>query len=230
MTFDPTVPSSGSKINAQFMQLRQNFATSNSLYGLDHYSWNDFTVSNRGLHRLVTLIGQVIAPSQLATAGRIYTQNNVATIPAVTRIDPYYKFDNGSLGIGLSAPVIPFKVFAAFDANQNTSTSSAVIPGSQIYQSFNVNSISYIDSSFSPSLNLRTFTVSFINNLDNQVAGSSANYIALVSQSTPSPASIVPSIFYSQNHKNNSIQIVIFQGLIPSSVIISQVSFGIITL
>lgn len=81
MTFDPTVPSTGSLISAQYNILQTNFAQSNTLYGIDHYSWNDATVANRGLHRYLTIPVPVSPAAPLGAIVNVYSKTFAEGVP-----------------------------------------------------------------------------------------------------------------------------------------------------
>jgi hypothetical protein len=165
VTYNPNIPQTGTRIDQTYNLITTNFGQLNSIFGFDNYTWNDSSVPNRGFSKKVTLVSQGTPPTPSATAGIAFTQNNPGT--NITRIDPYYQFDTGALGAGLTAPLVPFKVFGTF-----TTAATGVVTNS-----FNIASVT---STFAS--NTLTSLVTFSNRLNNSVAGTSLVYVVFLSQ------------------------------------------------
>jgi len=189
VTYNPNIPQFGTRINQTFNLITINFGQLNTIFQTDHYTWNDASVANRGLHRHCTLVSQAAPPTPSATAGIAFCQSNVS--PSVTRIDPYYEFDTGTLGNGLTAPLVPFKAFCQFTANSPTVITSA----------FNINTITGVLAS-----SLMTFTVKFVNKLTDNPSNTAMNYVVFLASSLISSSSADSKLYYG-NTTNSGLTI-----------------------
>jgi hypothetical protein len=172
MTYDPNIPAINTRIDQTYNYLTTNFTVLNTDFAKDHYEWNFGTVADQGLHRRTTLIQQAADPGAAATRGTIYTLNNPAVLPAaITRTDPYYRFDTGALGGSAIAPLLPFKAYATFDCL--SAAQGADIPAANIYQAYNIGTIHRNNNLPGP---LLSYTVTFARPLNN-AASSPMDYI-----------------------------------------------------
>lgn len=53
MTYNPAIPQSTDLISNSQPQILTNFSQLNTLFDLNHFTWNDGTTGNRGLHRKI---------------------------------------------------------------------------------------------------------------------------------------------------------------------------------
>lgn len=66
MTYNPNIPQATDNISVDQPKILTNFSQANTLFGLDHFSFNNATVANRGLHQQVTFptpLGAAPTPS-----------------------------------------------------------------------------------------------------------------------------------------------------------------------
>ncbi len=70
MVFDPTIPQPTDKPAASQPKILSNFSLLNSLFGLNHYAFNDPTVANRAKHKYTTLVNQA-AGGPVTIAGEL---------------------------------------------------------------------------------------------------------------------------------------------------------------
>lgn len=212
MTYNPNIPQTGTRIDQTYNLITTNFGQLNTIFGNDHFTWNDASVPNRGRHKKCTLVAQSAVPSGLASAGIAFTQINPAS--NINRVDPYYKYDTSGIAAGLVPPLVPFKAFCEF-----TTTRAPVITTSNLY---NVTSVAIIGTVSGSGTG--TFLVTFTNPLSTDPPGTNIRYLVLLGCSIQSTVTYSNS---SSDQKNNSIKITVTS--IPASGNTS-VSVGVIQL
>lgn len=57
MTFNPAIPQTGTRIDQTYNLITTNFSESNTIFGNDHYAFNDANVARRGRHKHVFFPG-----------------------------------------------------------------------------------------------------------------------------------------------------------------------------
>lgn len=207
------MPVAGTKINQTFNQIRTNFSQANTIFGVDHYTFNDANSLLRGFSKKVTWFQQTVPPTAGATRGIAYARSNGVN---VSRIDPYYIFDTGALGNSMEAPILPFKVFGLIALSTATPGALAVT------QSFNVASAT-LTGGAGTQANPYQITVVFTNRLTNDVAGTAYLYPVLTGYIGPNSATL-PHIINSQQTQNSQLTLFVIGNVGASA----YVSFGVI--
>lgn len=72
MTYDPTIPILSHNITVDASQIQTNFSQLNTLYGQDHFSFNNATVGSRGLHKQITFPSAPTEPVPTGTITNVY--------------------------------------------------------------------------------------------------------------------------------------------------------------
>jgi len=70
-SYNPNIPNGSTKLNQDYINIRDNFQKINTTYGVDHIPLTDNTPSN-GYHKAVHLVQQV-APAAVSGVGSLYT-------------------------------------------------------------------------------------------------------------------------------------------------------------
>lgn len=200
MTYNPNIPQTGTRIDQTYNLITTNFGQLNTIFGNDHFTWNDASVANRGRHKKCTLVAQSAVPSGLASAGIAFSQINPAS--NVNRVDPYYKYDTSGIAAGLVPPLVPFKVFCEF-----TTTRAPVITTSNLYNVASVAIVGTVSGS-----GTGVFQITFTNPLTTDPAGTFTRYVTLVG------CSLQSTVTYSNanaDQKNTSLRLTVTS--IPAS-------------
>lgn len=100
MTFNPNIPAANDLINQSQQQLQTNFAQSNTIFNVDHVTFDDATAADRGKHRQITFIeisdpattGDEVAlyAKDVSGATRLFfRQQSSGSVIPVSGTDPY---------------------------------------------------------------------------------------------------------------------------------------------
>lgn len=76
MTFNPAIPQAYDRPSDSQPQLLTNFQQLNTLFDIDHITWNSSDSANRGKHRKTTLRWEGSDPATSAGEGTIYTKSD----------------------------------------------------------------------------------------------------------------------------------------------------------
>jgi hypothetical protein len=90
--YNPSIPQPTDNLSTSQGQMLNNFTQLNNIFDFDHYTWNDATVGNRGLHRQIHFPATTSQAAQAGTASVLYSK-------AVSGVSSLY-FDNA---VGSSA-------------------------------------------------------------------------------------------------------------------------------
>lgn len=83
MTYNPNIPQSTDLISNSQPDILTNFSQLNTIFATDHYTWNDATSANRGLHKQITFPAVLGSdPTVTGATGEIYTK----TVSALTQL------------------------------------------------------------------------------------------------------------------------------------------------
>jgi len=211
VTYDPTVPGAAQRIADTQAPIQTNFSQANTIFNEDHYTFNDASGAPpppglRGFHRKVTLNEEAAAPTAYADIGTIYTADNGG------RTDLFYRYDTGTLGNSKILPLSAIKVMAAFNAG----AADGVLAGADIYQAYNIASITKTSGGGS-----FFFSVMFADSLDSNPPNTALDYVVLMGQGV---ASVIPqNPAYQSPTRNDRI-------LFISRTDITRLSFSILTL
>lgn len=114
MTYNPNIPQAGTRIDQTYNLITTNFTTCNTLFGEDHYEFNNATVANRGKHRWTTLVEQT--PGTISTAAneiKLYTRD----VSGATEL--FLKRENLA-GAAAAIPLTYANITPAYAANQGS--------------------------------------------------------------------------------------------------------------
>lgn len=76
MTFAPAIPAGGDNLSVSQGQIQNNFTQLNNIFAFDHFTWNDATSANRGLHKQVTIPAVLsVDPTVTGVIGEVYTKS-----------------------------------------------------------------------------------------------------------------------------------------------------------
>ena len=94
--YDPNVPVSGSEnISVSQPKIMNNFQQLNTIFEFDHWTWNNATVANRGLHRQISFPSVLGAdPAIGSNQGILYTKGDPNDVSA----RPQMYFENTTAG------------------------------------------------------------------------------------------------------------------------------------
>lgn len=67
MTYNPSIPQTGTRIDATYNLITTNFSQLNTIFANDHYEWNYATTSKRGRHKQVFFDGNPPALPSIST-------------------------------------------------------------------------------------------------------------------------------------------------------------------
>lgn len=73
MSFNPNIPQSTDLISQSQGQILTNFAQSNTIFDVDHFTFNDAAAADRGKHRQSTYPELGAAPTTIANEGAVFT-------------------------------------------------------------------------------------------------------------------------------------------------------------
>lgn len=85
MTYNPSIPQTGDNLSTSQGQMLTNFTALNTIFAFDHYTWNDSTTANQGLHKKVSFPATETVGAQSGLASVVYTKN-VASVAS-----PYFR-------------------------------------------------------------------------------------------------------------------------------------------
>lgn len=73
--YDPLIPQPSDNLSTSQGQILNNFTELNNIFDADHFTWNNATVGNRGLHREVTFPAvKAVDPTPSGVSSVIYTK------------------------------------------------------------------------------------------------------------------------------------------------------------
>ena len=99
--YNPSIPQGTDNLSNSQVQMLNNFTELNTIFDADHYTWNNITSANRGLHRQVTLPAVLGAdPTPAGAASSIYSK----TFSAATTLFFANSAGNGALWYGGTGP------------------------------------------------------------------------------------------------------------------------------
>ena len=214
MTYDPTVPAASQRISDTQTPIQNNFTVLNDVFNEDHFNYDDASGDPpppglRGFHRMSTYSDLGGDPTAFPEIGTVYTKDN-----GDGRIDLFYRYDDDTLGNSKILPLSAIKVMCAF----RTTTADGLIAASEIYQAYNISSITKSTSGGN-----YFFDVRFADSLDSNPANSDLEYIVLTGHGTASDlTNLIDG--YQAPTKNDRIL------FIARNNNISRMSFSILTL
>lgn len=100
MTFNPSIPKADDLLSTSQPQIRTNFAQSDIIFDVDHFTFDNDTVANRGKHRKVTLVEQGADPATALDEAAIYTK----AVSAITQV--FLRRENNGSVIQLTPPTL----------------------------------------------------------------------------------------------------------------------------
>lgn len=74
MTYDPNIPQPGDELSDSQDQILNNFASANTTFGIDHYTFNNATV-NKGRHKPIHLVKEALDPAAVADTYTLYSKD-----------------------------------------------------------------------------------------------------------------------------------------------------------
>lgn len=75
MTFNPNIPQGPDAFSQSQSEIQTNFAQSNTLFDVDHYTFDDATTADRGKHRKSTYQEQAVDPVTVANEIAIFSKD-----------------------------------------------------------------------------------------------------------------------------------------------------------
>jgi hypothetical protein len=75
MVYVPTIPQAGDIPSQSQPQILENFGQANTLFNVNHYTFNDPTVANRGKHRYIVMPRLAAGPALAADEGSLFTKD-----------------------------------------------------------------------------------------------------------------------------------------------------------
>jgi len=81
MTYNPAIPGPNDTLSQSQAQIQTNFSQADTIFDLNHVTYDNISVASRGKHRRVDLI-QVAAPGSIANEAVVY-QKAVTGIPNI---------------------------------------------------------------------------------------------------------------------------------------------------
>lgn len=114
IAYDPTIPSTGGRPSAQYLDIRDNFASIQTLIDIDHV---DFSSPNYGKHAQVTLANVTSPGAQSNPQSVIYSKPGIASTGIS---DVTFKNQNGVFVLDL------IRAFVKFDNNGNILSSQSM--------------------------------------------------------------------------------------------------------
>lgn len=75
MTFDPNIPQANDIISVSQGEIQTNFSQLNTIFDVDHVTFNDVTASNRGKHDKATFVNQAADPVTAANELAVYAKD-----------------------------------------------------------------------------------------------------------------------------------------------------------
>lgn len=143
MTFNPSKPAPNDLLSDSQLDIQTNFSTSNTSFGLNHYSFDNLTVKN-GKHKFVEMPNSALPVGLAATEGTLYTKT------AAAASELYYTRDASGIEIQMTGPDKPVA----------TTNGHTFLPGGILMQWGQITST---NSSFTPLL-FATANIDFPNN------------------------------------------------------------------
>lgn len=107
MTFNPNIPAANDLINQSQAQLQTNFSQANTIFDVDHVTFDDATVADRGKHRQCTYPELGGGPTTLANEGAVYT------LAGAAETELYYRRESNGEEVQLSI----FRAWANFQGS-----------------------------------------------------------------------------------------------------------------
>lgn len=96
MTYTPNIPNAPDNISDSQSQIKTNFQQLNTIFGQDHYAFDDATASKRGFHKQITFPAPLaVDPPTSTSRGSFYTKADVNDTPNA-RPQLYYQNTNGA--------------------------------------------------------------------------------------------------------------------------------------
>jgi hypothetical protein len=127
MTYNPNIPQGIDLPSASQPQLLTNFNQANTLFALNHYTFNDATVALRGKHKIVVM-PVAAAPATTATEAALYTK----AYPVTLKPTLYFRQNNSGSEIQMSGPT---PIFTQFVYNGKPALrANTFLPGGLLFQ------------------------------------------------------------------------------------------------
>jgi hypothetical protein len=184
MAYNPAIPQAADLISVSQPQLLANFQQLNTVYGADHYAYNDAT-ANAQRHRQVRLPELGVPPAAAADMGTIYSADGGG------KTELNYRYDNGALGASRILQLTSIKAYAEW--------TNAGVP--VVTNSFNVASVTRVTVGGDK----QRFTITYTTALNGNPAGTADNYIVLA---LPRINDVIDNYFLGyQNPTNTTCQI-----------------------
>ncbi len=106
MTFDPNIPQPTDLISSSAVPIQTNFSQLNTIFDFNHFTWDDATAANRGLHRKIdfptpttvaapTGNDSVLYPKTVAGVTQLFFDN--ATVSAQITGGAFTSAQNGGI-------------------------------------------------------------------------------------------------------------------------------------
>ena len=93
MTYNPNIPQSNDLISQSQGQFLTNFSQLNTIFDVDHVTYDNATVANRGLHRKVTFPAVITDPNQTAPISSLY----IKTVSGSSQL--FFQNGNGAANV-----------------------------------------------------------------------------------------------------------------------------------
>jgi hypothetical protein len=177
MTYNPSIPAINTRIDQTYNLITTNFTVLNTVYGTDHFAYDDATANARK-HRYVTLPDMTATPPAPAAGnGAMYAK----TATAMTY--PFWRRDAAVT----DWPMVPIKAFATFNT-----TTGALEPSS-----FNIAAVAVAGNTATITFTVAMPTVDFVPILfvDQTAAGWSVQAFATTGFQIVAPGFTTPGRF-----------------------------------
>lgn len=152
MTYNPAIPQPTDNLSVSQGDLLTNFGQLNTLYGLDHVTFNNGTSANRGLHQKVTLVNVQADPSAISFPYSVIYSKTFGT-SANRNLELYYAEERETSGqlVNLIPTVKAYgRVLFTTPGNYTLITTNSLVVNTPV--------IMYVNN--------QVFTVQFANALD----------------------------------------------------------------
>jgi hypothetical protein len=180
--YNPNIPNGNTRLNQDWVNIKNNFGQLNTTYGTDHIPLT--TVANNGFHRAVHMVQQV-APAAVSGVGSIYctTVNDGIDTDEIL----YYKTGLNKV-IQLTRNLVP----------QASSNGYTFLPGGILFQWGLVN-----NPGLGGTVTFATLNKTFPNNIFGiQVSAQRGNTVTVVVANAPPPSVTGFNYIFSNNTAN----------------------------
>lgn len=83
MTYNPAIPQAADLLSVSQADIRNNFSSANTIFGINHYAFNDASAANRGKHKFVEIpqraFGSGPPPGLVGGQGAVYVSNDTTS-------------------------------------------------------------------------------------------------------------------------------------------------------